>query len=367
MNKYLTYTEGCEVVSFLNENAMLPTIPLNEDAQLSAGSAVVDKMLDLTLSRYSKIDFGEIEKSRGDVTNCRMYKNLREAIDILCDIDMTTHKIPGAVVVSTALNNLLTLKNNFMYGFRTKNSLAIILYNTMYYSVVEATSYLIATSVDFAKNGNKMEYTAHEINNRDVVLINNLNKFNQKVADGVVIKFINTAHDTEVEYKANTETLTEASFFTDGIKTLKDILGKFGHIEEKLDEFKKPILDKNGNPKKHLKLTRAGTIAISVASAAALIYLMVNIIPIIKSCIYVIYRLRHKISESAKIQAELIEMNVEILKEQGADEDVIAKQEKAAERFRKIADKFALDCDKSERDAKKDTNEDKIDATEVII
>ena len=359
MNKYLTYSEGCEVVSFLNENAMLPTIPLNEDAQLSAGSAVVDKMLDLTLSRYSKIDFGEIEKSRGDVTNCRMYKNLREAIDILCDIDMTTHKIPGAVVVSTALNNLLTLKNNFMYGFRTKNSLAIILYNTMYYSVVEATSYLIATSVDFAKNGNKMEYTAHEINNRDVVLINNLNKFNQKVADGVVIKFINTAHDTEVEYKANTETLTEASFFTDGINTIKDILGKFGKIEEKLDQ--------NGKAKKHLKLSRAGTIAVGVASAAALIYLMVNIIPIIKSCIYVIYRLRHKISESAKIQAELIEMNVEILKEQGADEDVIAKQEKAAERFRKIADKFALDCDKSERDAKKDTNEDKIDATEVII
>ena len=359
MNKYLTYNEGCEVVSFLNENAMLPTIPLNEDAQLSAGSAVVDKMLDLTISRYNKIDFGDIEKSRGDVTNCRMYKNLREAIDILCDIDMTTHKIPGAVVVSTALNNLLTLKNNFMYGFRTKNSLAIILYNTMYYSIVEATSYLIATSVDFVKNGNKVEYTAHEINNRDVVLINNLNKFNQKVADGVVIKFINTAHDTEVEYKANGETLTEASFFSDSLDVIKKILGKFGTIEEKLDQ--------NGKLNKHIKLSTPGKIAIGFASAAALIYLMVNIIPIIKSCIYVIYRLRHKISESAKIQAELIEMNVEILKEQGADEDVITKQEKAAERFRKIADKFALDCDKSERDAKKDTNEDKIDATEVII
>lgn len=356
----MNYKNTSEVVSFLNENAIVYSgNVLNEDVQMSVTSMALEKMLDLTLSKYSKVDFSDIERSRGDLTQCKFYKNLRDSIDILCDIEASTHKIPGAVICSTALNNLALLKNDFMYAFRVKNALAIMLYNTIYYSIMEATSYLIATSVNYAKNGDKFEAKAYEVNGRDVLLINQLEKFNSEVANGNVSKFILKAKEAEDEYKKAGEPVNEAAgVFGTALDVTKKIFSFF---------WKSGTKDAAGNVIEKGSFTAAGKGALWVAGAVAFIYVATHIIPIIKTCIYCVYTIRHKISESARLQAELLELNLEIAKENGADEETIAKQEKAIARFRAIADKFALDGDKANRDAKKDIQQDQINVDAVVI
>ena len=116
-----------DIIRFLNENAMnINHNVLNESVQSNLSDAVLGKMFELTVGKYSKIDFSDIERSRGDITKIKYYANLRECIDILLDIHTVSNKIPGILAVSVALSNMLNLKKAFEHA---KNLLTKMLKN----------------------------------------------------------------------------------------------------------------------------------------------------------------------------------------------------------------------------------------------
>lgn len=342
----LSNTQQLQMINFLNENTINRTSShnlLNEAVQTGLSDIVLDKMFALTVGKYSKIDFSQIERSRGDITKIKYYDNLRECIDILLDIHTTTDNIPGALIVSTALSNMLMLKNSFEHGFRVKNNISIMIYNTFMYAIMEATSYLIATSIDFVKTGTNGEYSVNTYSDsKNCMMIEQLIKFNKTIDDGTLIKFIG---ETE---KA---TLQESGIFDDFVKKgVGAVVGLAG----------KGWKAAKDNPK----------VSLSILAGAGLLWVGSIIVPLIRETIYWIYKMRQKIADAAELQAEFLEANIEILKKQAGDKQVdkiISRQEKAVKRFRAIAKFFSLESDRAQRDAKKDISDDRIDVENVVI
>ena len=329
-----TKQEQLHLIGFINENAYgMTSNILNESAQSTVTNAVLDKMFELTVGKYNKIDFSDIEKSRGDITKTKFYKNLNEAIESLMDIHATTNSIPGILTVSTALNNLKTLKNTFEYNFRLKNNSAIMIYNTIYYAIMEATSMIIASSISISKDGNVDVYT---LSNKDYVLLSSLEKFNLLVDDGSIMKFMQKSHEemTNVQNEA-IELITQPSIFS------------FLNNGKVKDIAKKAVL--------------------ITAASGIILYLGTHIIPLIREIIYWIYKAKHKISEAAQLQAEYLNLSITNLKSGDGNEKIIARQMKYVKLFESISRKFSLDSDKADRDSKMDIKNDKIDVSNVII
>lgn len=331
-----------DVIRFLNENATgITQNILNESVQTGVSDKVLGKIFELTVGKYSKIDFSAIERSRGDITKIKYYPNLRECIDILLDIHTTTDKIPCVLVVSSALLNMLNLKQAFEHSFRTKNNVAIIVYNTIFYAIMEATSYLIATSVDFVKsNDNDAEFTVNVYtDSKQHMLIEQLVKFNKTVDDGTLVRFIKESKNID------SETLNEG---------VAGDLARAGL--EKAIEW-------GSAHKKGIKRT-----AVAIGASAGIIWLACNIVPFIREIIYWIYKTRQKIADAAELQAEFLEANIEILKQnEEKNKKIIAKQEKHVKRLRAISRLFSLESDKAQRDAKKEIEDDKVDASDIVI
>lgn len=342
-----------EIARFITENAYnVPGNALMESVQANVTDVVLSKMFELTIGKYNKIDFSEIERSRGDVTKTKFYNNLNECINTLIDIHTVTNKIPSILIVSDALNNLRSMKNILEYNFRIKNNCAIMIYNTIYYAIMEATSYIIAASIDISKEetGNVVGINIHELDTKAFILINSLTSFNKCVADNSIIKFLK--HTEEESSVQNESAIADAT-----IGIITDFI--------------------RNNKTKLAKGTMIG------GAVLAVLYLGTHIIPIIREIVYWIYRARHKISEDAAMQAEFLELNIESLQHMDPNaivgrtkilrrkkitaEKLISRQTKHANRFRAIANKFALDSDKTSRDAKIDVKSDKVDVSAVVI
>ena len=67
------------------------------------------------------------------------------------------------------------------------------------------------------------------------------------------------------------------------------------------------------------------------------------------------------------MQAELLELNIEKLRQKDGNEKIIAKQQKWVNRFKKIATAFAIESDRGYRDANIEMKQDKVDVSSVVI
>ena len=335
--------------SFISDNSYnVNGNTLNEAAQTNLTDAILTKMFELTVGKYNKIDFSSIEKSRGDVTKTKFYKNLEECINTLIDIHTVTDKIPSIIIVSEALSNLRDMKSTFEYNFRIKNNCAIMIYNTIYYAIMEATSYIIATSIDVTKDGEYDKVNVHAIDGKTSCLINSLTAFNASVTDNSIMKFMKQSAETVT---TQTEAISDI-----GLKTVTDFIT---------------------DHRKEIK-----TAGITIGATVGILYLGAHIIPIIREIVYWIYKARHKLSETFEMQAEFLDLNIEslehmdpnaiagrtkFLKKKITTEQLITKQKRYADKFRARAARFALDSDKTDRDSKLDIKQDKVDVSNIVI
>lgn len=356
-----------EMSKFISNNSYGSTKVLSESAQLNVSDAVLGKMFELTIGKYNKIDFSEIERSRGDVTKIKYYKNLRECIDTLIDIHSVTNKVPSALIVSDALNNLVSMKSVFEYNFKIKNNAAIMIYNTIMYGIMMATSYIIAASISISKQDTTpggAKVNVYELDSKSMSVIKSLNSFNLAVADGSLNKFIRDAE----EYKTQTESVEvmEEGVVSTLLKDSKRAMKLYNALPTKAQHIGKVVAN-------HPVKTTFAVVGILAA---------INIIPIFREIIYGIYRCRQSISDAAALQARFMELNIESLEQMDPNavvgrtrfrhkpitsEQLITKQTKWVDRFNSISQKFALDTDKAERDAKIDMKNDRVDVSNIVL
>lgn len=321
----------------INENISGSFYNMNESVQSEVAEKVLDKVFSMTIGKYNKINFADIEKTRGDITKLKFYKNLEECINTLKEIHKVTNKLEILPTIELAIQNIIKLKPNFEKSFRVQNNCGIMIYNLITYAIMETTSYVIATSINFLSED---EIIISDVNANDV-LVDSLNRFNKLSADGSIYKFIS---------EAEKEVLTEGIGF---------------NVARFIKNYKGSVLNKMTEESVAGKPITKGKLAIGIG--VGLIVLMAVIVPVVRNIAYFIYNTKHKISETAEVQANMLELNIKILVDKGVEPKIIARQQKWVDRFKKIAEKFALDTEKAEHNTKNEIREDKVDINSIVF
>ncbi len=121
-----------------------------EDQLLSALSL---SMYNSITSNVDDIDFGSIPMSRGDITKVEGFDGTEECLRTMRALVLEYKQNPSVVdVVLTTIQNVKDDKHLFVKAFALNAEFPILLYNLIVLSIERATSLMIATCVQFAKD-----------------------------------------------------------------------------------------------------------------------------------------------------------------------------------------------------------------------
>lgn len=281
---------------------------LNEEDQSRVLMALTTKLYDQIINKVDDIDYGEIPRSRGDVTKLTNYENMRECIQVITDL-FKEYKQDTAPIdtINSALNNLVQRKDAFQKAFLVKSEFVIMVYDTIALSVVESLSLLISTSIEFIKSTTDdcidmiLNNVAAAKTSRHL-LFDNLKKFNSSCDSGDLDKAL--------------------SFMMDN-KKKENFLGAVG-------------------------VTAGIIVGLGV---------VMNIIPIMRELIYFYYHNRVVFSDYLAVQADLLQINAYNLEHNktkfNANErkSIAKRQMKVVENLRKLSNAIAIDAATSEKKA----------------
>ena len=298
---------------------------LNEAEQNTLLVSLTNKLYKMIIDKIDDIEFGDIEKTKGDISKFHKYKQLRECIEVLKDIFIQYHeKITCVQEIDNALSNLENNKDLFMASYAGDIALGKMLYNNAALGVINALGFMIAVCIEYVKSPKKegLEIVLNKTGIarvKDYIVYENLVKFNTACKDGSLEKAIRPLIKHRVKN------------FADGVSAV-------------------------------LFAVHA-TIAIGV--------IITVIIPLIRELVYFFFALRTRMSTYLDIQADLIEMNADELKSNaniktvGDKDSVIKRQMRIARTFHDLAEKIRVDTKGAEvaatRDIKADQKKYKLD------
>lgn len=244
------------------------------------------------------VDFGDIPKSRGDVTRYSGYANMKESLDALIKVgndEKSDSLVKFTNVVITALHNIERNKVYYKEGFSKKNDIAILEYNTFVFTCVEATSSIIYEFIDYLKTPSsptieiKLKDTRYRAN---LFYINQLEKFNTVNENGKYTKYL-----------ANLVNKGKENFFgiDDGL-----MIGGLA----------------------------LGAIALSI-------------VPVTRELVYQYKELKRKLSETCALQAYFLEMNKACVESNSAldaakKQKILKRQEKLRLKLLKLSEKLRV-------------------------
>ena len=280
---------------------------LHEEDQSKVLMALTAKLYDQIMNKVDDIDYGEIPRTKGNITKLSNYENMRECISVITDL-FKEYKQDSAPIdtIRDALDNLVKRSDVFQKAFMVKAEFPIVVYDTIALSVVESLSLMISTCIEFIKSPTD-DCVDMILNNVAVsktyrhLLFDNLKKFNMSCNNGDVDKAIN--------------------FMLDNAKN--NFLGGVG----------------------------------VVAGAIVGLGIVMNIIPILRELIYFYYHGRVRFSDYLSVQADLLQINaynVEHNKSLGTTEErkrIANRQLKVVDSLRKVSNTIAIDSATAEKKA----------------
>lgn len=289
---------------------------MNEEQQNSLLVSLTNKLYKTIVDKIDSVDYGEIPSTKGDITKLHKYKELCECLDVLKNIFEQYHEDKKPVLeIENAITNVEDLKDIFVSGFATKTDLAIHMYNNIVLSIISSTSYMIAVCIEYIKNP-KTEGL------QIVMRKTGVSKVKESLVYESLANFNESCRKNEVE------------------NALRPL------IQQKMKGF-------------------VGTIAFGVKFALVLGGVLLALIPMIRNLTYFFYAARTRVSNYFDLQAKLLEMNAEELKNNPNiktvedKEQVIRKQLAIAQTFHNIANNIAVEVKDSEIEATKEIKKDK--------
>ena len=294
-------------------------LSINEEEQNAILMSLTSKLYGMIVDKVTDIDYGDIPESEGDITMLESYTKIIECIKVITEL-LHEYKQPTDSIdtIRAALDNLENDKAIYKKGFMAKIDIIMTTYNTTALAIVNSLSYMIACCVEFIKDGHAgykiVMDRAGIARTKDSLIYMSLVQFNNACREGQI----------------------EAAF-----KPL---------IKAKVRNF-------------------VGFTLATLATGMAIAAILMNILPIIREMVYLFFSMNTRISRYFDIQADLLEMNVQLIKNNEVDtvEDkkvVIQRQQAIAARFRKAAEFFAVKTKESDKKAtqliKKDSNDMKV-------
>ena len=315
--EYMDYTD-------IETNRRL--MALDEEEQNTVLVSLTKKFYEMIVGKVDQVDFGEIPASKGDITKLSRYKNIVKCTELMADIFQQYREDPEPVkVINTAIDNVIVHKDLFMTAFAVKNELGIYMYNSITLGIINALSYMIAVCIEYVKDpkndGMKIVMDKTGIGKvKDHLVYENIIKFNESCRKG------------DIENALRPLVRSKAKGFV-------------------------------------------GTAILGIKVAVVFGGVLLAIVPLIRDLVYFFFAARARVSSYFDLQAELLEMNSNELKNnpdiktEDDKKSVIRRQLKIAGVFRKLADSIAVDAKTSERtatnDIKKDSKTYKIDDVET--
>lgn len=172
-------------------NAMAADQPVSDrygyrDAAMEAmtgpdAGMVIEKLYKGITAR-SGINFGKIPDSMGDLTAFSKYKSIDETF-ILLDRDLASFKVDELKMAHELHDNLIRLRDDFQWGFKTDSQFLKTTYNSMVYALCELLNLCTVVYIDALKASveqTKFVYVPY----KDLLLVQNVSKFNKMVTTG---------------------------------------------------------------------------------------------------------------------------------------------------------------------------------------
>lgn len=313
-----------EFFDISDHNTRKILVSVDEEDQNMVLHSLTDKLYDIIVNKAQTIDYGPIPDTKGEFEKMPNYPKLRECVKVIHDILVQYKQDTDPVdEIDVAMDNLINRTDMFRKCYMSNVEFGIFTYQTIAMAVIASTSLMISASIDFIKNPENETYRAsidrvgyNKAKNH--LLFDNLKRFNIICKD----KSFDRAMDNIIRESG------------------KNFLGMS---------------------------TMAG---FGVAALVAIV--LFNILPILRECTYFFYYTRTRISDYFNIQADLLDMSIENIRNgaptQGNPKDVIKRQEAIRDRFRKVADFFMVESKKAELETQKEirNTEKKYTADEVI-
>ena len=300
---------------------------LDEAEQNTVLLSLTNKLYQMIVAKIDDIEKGDIPKSRGDITRLPKYNQLKECAKTLTSIfEQYKEDTAPIKVIENAIDNLEDNSDVFVQSYMAKVDFGIMIYESVTLAVIGSLSYMIACCIEYVKDPKNdgltivMDKTG-VAKVKEHLLYENLVKFNEACR----------TNDVENAIRPLIKNRTQNLFGVGGMVLVKGLL-------------------------------------IAVPTIIALI-------PLIKDLVYYFFAARQRVSVYFDIQADLLEMNANELKDNpnittDADKkSVIRKQLQVARTFRQIADKLAVEAktaeNKADKEIKKDNKKYRIDDVET--
>ena len=288
---------------------------LNEAEQNSLLLNLSNKLYKMIVEKVDSIDYGEIPDTKGDVTKLSKYDKLRECHEILRGIFHQYKESEEPInTITNALDNIENMKDIFVGAFMARAEFPKSVYNSTVLGVIMATSFMIATCIEYIKSPKK---------------------------EGLEIVLNKTGISKVKEH-----------LVYENLKNFNDACRK-GDVENALRPFVQ-------NKTRGFVMTAA----LGIKTVLVLGGVVLAILPILKDLVYFYYSSKARVSQYFDLQAKLIEMNAAELKDnsniktQDDKASVIRRQLAIADTFHKISNYLAVDAKGSEVEATKEIKRD---------
>lgn len=306
------YAESSYLLAGSDErSAMYEAQNILEDANSPITTRYTEELLRQVIDK-GHIDFDDIPKSKGNIRNYSGYNTMMDTLNTMKNLSgtsgMSNESIKLIDTVITAVKGIEALSDLYEKGFQKKVDYVMLEYNTFVYCSVQATTSLLSEVVEFIKGFDK---------------------------DALEFKLKNTKYRANLFYVEQLAKFNNVTAHTDYRKYLSSLLN------EDKDNF-------------------TGAMAVGIAAVATV---AVMIVPVTRSCIYRIYKMRAKLSEALALQAYFLELNkasIEANKNMDSEKKkkVIKKQEAVRKMFLKLSDKLRIDNAKAARESEKEKAKD---------
>lgn len=172
------------------------------------------------------IDFDDIPESKGDITRYSGYSSMVQVLDLIEQLSVKYNtKVPEVQIVRDAISNITAYRDSFEKGFKLEKEFIILLYNSMVYATVEATSIIISSYVDFVKRPDAVEFTIIKDRTRGGhTVIQNLQKFNKSVKNGDLAKVLRAVINTGKENLIGIDDLVVPTIIIGAVITLVPLI-----------------------------------------------------------------------------------------------------------------------------------------------
>lgn len=274
---------------------------LLENAEEQVHSSLLNELYE-QINALRKIDFKDIDTSRGEYDKLSFYEDIEKAHNFLEQSESVAVEL---AIVKQAKVNVLRLKNTFVDGYMKDADITILTYETVVMSILDSTSTMITMSAtNVVKNKNACSTYSMDI----------LQRFNKSVENGKADAALRKVNEQAFIVSGNDKTAVKELFMT-GMSVF------------------------------------LGTIII------------LSFIPMVRESIFFFYHLRMRISDYLEQLAFYIKINeVEVQHNQNFDEakkkSIIERQNKWIEKLEYLSDKIRVAQAQAEKQAEKNIEEE---------